>query len=75
MVLVATTHRGFGKVADGTNTGVMTCMINRWRAKIDWKEIYNVRDPPRMGDRKRRSRKKENEKTVAICMILETSVT
>ena len=27
----------------------MTCMINRWRAKIDWKEIYNERDPPRMG--------------------------
>ena len=36
----------------------MTCMINRWRAKIDWKEIYNVRDPPRMGDRKSRGRKK-----------------
>ena len=47
--LVAATHRGFGKVADGTSTRVMTCTINRWRVKIDWKEVYNVRDPPRMG--------------------------
>ena len=74
-VLVAATYREFRKMVDGTSTRVMTCMINRWRAKIDWNEIYNVRDPPRMGDRKRRQRKKEKEKTVAICMILETSVT
>ena len=38
----------------------MTCMINRWRVKIDWKEVYNVRDPPRIGDRgKKRGRKKK----------------
>ena len=49
MVLVAATHKGFGKVVDGTSTRVMTCMINRWRVKIDWKEVYNVRDLPRMG--------------------------
>ena len=57
-VLVAATHRGFGKVADGMSTRVRTCMINRWRVKIDWKEIYNVRDPPRMGDQKSRGREK-----------------
>ena len=69
-VLVTATHREFGKVADGTSTRVRACVINRWRAKIDWKEIYNVRDPPRMGDQKiRRKRKKEN--TREICMILE----
>ena len=48
-VLAAVTHRRPGKVVDGTSTRVMTCMINRWGAKIDWKEIYNERDPPRMG--------------------------
>ena len=36
----------------------MTCMINRWRAKIDWKEIYNVRDPPRMGIENQEGEKK-----------------
>ena len=49
-VLVTATHREFEKVADGMSTRVRTYMINRWRAKIDWKEIYNVRDPPRMRD-------------------------
>ena len=42
--LVVATYRGFGKVADGTSTRVMTCTINRWRVKIDWKEVYNVRE-------------------------------
>ena len=34
-VLVAATHRRFGKAADGTSTRVTTCMINKWRAKIN----------------------------------------
>ena len=75
MALVAATHRGFGKVADGTSTQVMTCMINRWRVKIDGKEEYNVRDPSRMGIAEERARGEKKEKTVAVCMILETSVT
>ena len=50
-------------------------MINRWRVKIDWKEIYNVRDPPRMGDQKKQAEEKRKEKIVAICMILETFAT
>ena len=50
VALVAITHRGFVKVADGTSTRVMACTINIWRVKIDWKEIYNRRDPPRMRD-------------------------
>ena len=74
--MVAATHRGFGKVADGTSTQVMTCMINRWRAKIDWKEVYNVRDPLRIGNQKGEAKKeKRKEKIVAICMTLETFVT
>ena len=35
VALVAATHRGFGKVADGMSTRVMTYTINRWRVKID----------------------------------------
>ena len=73
--LVAATHRGFGKVADGTSTQVVTCMINRWRVKIDWKEVYNVRDPPRMRDHKKRGGGEKKEETVVACMVLETSVT
>ena len=30
-------------------------------AKIDWKEIYNVRDPLRMGDRKKAKEKRKEE--------------
>ena len=73
--LVAATHRGFGKVADGTSTQVMTCTINKWRVKIDWKEVYNVRDPPRMGDRGKRVGREKEEKTIAVCMVLKTTVT
>ena len=73
--LVAATHRGFGKVVDGTSTRVVIYMINRWRAKIDWKEVYNVRDPPRMGDREKKARGEKKEEAVVVCMILKTSVT
>ena len=57
-------------MADGTSTRVMTCMINRWRAKIDCKGIYNVGDPPRMGDGIPGIEEKK-EKTGAVCMIPE----
>ena len=74
--LVAATHKGFGKVADGTSTRVMTCTTNKWRVKIDWKEVYNVRDPPRMRDCGKESRRREKKKkTVSICMVLKTIVT
>ena len=59
VALVATTHRGFGKVADGTSTQVMTYTINKWSVKINWKEVYNVKDPPKMGDRGKESRMRE----------------
>ena len=48
-------------MADGTSTRVMTYMINRWRAKIDWKKVYNVRDPPRIEDRKGEAKRKKEE--------------
>ena len=50
IALVAVTHRKWRKAADRTSTQVATCMINKWRAKINRKEVYNVRNPPGMGD-------------------------
>ena len=43
------THKGFEKVFDGTSTQMVDWMINKWRVKIAWRELYNVRDPPRRG--------------------------
>ena len=40
----------------------MTCMVNRWMAKIDGKEVYNVRDPPRMGIEKKREKERRKER-------------
>ena len=47
--LVVATHKRFGKAADGTSIRVVTCMINKWRARINGKGIYNVRNPPGKG--------------------------
>ena len=55
--MVAATHGRFGKVADGTSIRVATCVINKWRAKINSKGIYNVRNPPE----KKRKRGGERE--------------
>ena len=71
MALVAATHRGSGKVADGTSTRVMACTINRWRVRIDWKEVYNGKDPPRMRDCEKGRRREKKEKTAAVCMVLK----
>ena len=67
ITLVAATHRKLEKATDGTSTQVAICMINKWRAKINGKEIYNVRNPPRMGDQKI-----ERKKTIVVCIILES---
>ena len=53
----------------------MACMINRWRVKIDWKGVYNRRDPPRMGDHEKRAEREKRKEAVAVCMILKTPVT
>jgi len=73
--LVAVIHKGFGKVADRMSTRVMSCTINKWRVKIDWKEVYNARDPPRMGIAKKRVGGEKKEKAASICMVLKTIVT
>ena len=52
--MVAATHSKLKKAADETSTKVATCMINKWRAKINGKEVYNVRDPPGIVEEKKR---------------------
>ena len=54
ITLFVATHSKLRKAADGTGTQVATCMINKWMAKINEKEIYNTRCPPRMGAKERR---------------------
>ena len=74
--LATATHRGFGKMADGMSTRVVACTINRWRVKIDWKVIYNERDPQEWGIAKKGGGGREKkEKTATVCMVLETTVT
>ena len=51
-VLTAPTHRGSVRVFDGTITQVVAWTINKLRAKIIQRELYNVRDPPWKGDQR-----------------------
>ena len=44
-VLVAPIHIEPVGVSDGTSTQVVAWMIDKWRAKIIQREIYNVSDP------------------------------
>ena len=55
------TPKGLKGVSDETDTQVEAWMINKWNAKIVWKELYKGRDLPWNEDQKI---KKEN--TVAI---------
>ena len=52
IALIVATHNKLKKAADETSTQVATCMINKWRAKINGNEIYNVRDLLGMVDQK-----------------------
>ena len=67
ITLVAATHKKLEEAADETSTRVAICMINKWRAKINEKEIYNVRHPPR-----KEEGKLDLGKTTAVCTILES---
>ena len=55
--MFAATHSKLRKVADGTGTPVATCVINKWTTKINKKEIYNGKCPPR--ERERKSKKEK----------------
>ena len=67
ITLVAATHSKLKKAADGTSTQVATCMINKWMAKINGNEVYNIRGPPGMEDQKI-----DGRKTVAVSTTLES---
>ena len=43
--LVVVTHKRLGGASNGTNTQVMAFIIKKWKAKINGKQPYNVRDP------------------------------
>ena len=62
--LFVATHSKLKRVADGTGTPVVTCMINKWTAKINENEIYNGKRPPREG--RERKAKGKRRKTVAV---------
>ena len=49
VALAITTHRRPRRVSDGTSTQVVAQITNKCRIKIVQKELYNVRDPSRMG--------------------------
>ena len=52
VVLATTTHRMPKRVYDRTRTQVVAQMTNKCRIKIVQKELYNVRDPSWIEDRK-----------------------
>ena len=50
MTSIIATNRKQGGTTDGTGTEVGTCLINKWKAKINQEGLYNVKvDAPRMG--------------------------
>ena len=59
-ILFAATHNKLRKAVDGTGTPIAICMINKWMAKINEKEIYNGKCPPGRGERKSKRKKKED---------------
>ena len=69
ITLVAATYSKLKKAADGTSTQVTTCIINKWRGKINGKEVYNVRDPPGIVEEKK---ERDWRKTVAVFTTLES---
>ena len=64
VVLTIPTHKGPERMFDETSTRVVAWMINKWRANIIRRELYNVRNPWQTGDQKR-----ERERTVAIKIV------
>ena len=58
-ILFAATYSKLRKAADGTSTPVATCVINKWTAKINEKEIYNIKCP--LGERKAKKRRNKED--------------
>ena len=62
--MFAATHSKLRKAADGTSTPVATYMIKKWTAKINKKEIYNGKCPPRA--RQEKKARERRRKTIAV---------
>ena len=61
--IIATNKKQRGTV-DGTGTEVGTCLINKWRAKINQEGLYNVKvDAPRKG-----LGKKAKNQSLPVCL-------
>ena len=67
--MFAATHSKLKKVTDGIGTQLATCMINKWMDKINEKEVYNIRGPPRTRGEKEKKKggreERDERKTVA----------
>ena len=60
VVLVVATQRRFRRASDDETTiRVVAFIINKWRAKISGKQLYNVRDPPKIGGSEKSKRERE----------------
>ena len=67
MISVIVTNRKWGEAADGTGTRIGICLINKWKVRINWEGIYNVRaKAPKRGAKKpwypNRERNRKNRK-------------
>ena len=50
MTSIIATNKKQGEAADGTGTEVGTCLINKWRVKINQEGLYNVKvNAPKRG--------------------------
>ena len=59
--MFAATHSKLRKAADGIGTPGATCVINKWMAKINEKEIYNGKCSPR-GKKEKKQEEKEGRR-------------
>ena len=51
VALIDVTNKKLGEAADGMGARVGTCLINRWKVRIDGKSLYNVKaDAPKKED-------------------------
>ena len=46
IVSVTATNIWWGKATNGTRTQVVTCLTSRWKVRIKWEGLYNVRISP-----------------------------
>ena len=70
ITLFAATYSKLRKVANGTGTQVATYMINKWMTKINEKEIYNGKCPPRERDGERKKQKEKEGRRLQFLLPL-----